>query len=83
MELIRAVLPATLTFVITMCVLTSLDWTGTRYGVLVMILTCPLVLGLAALTAWAVTVLASGSSAAATGQDCTRCGATTSGAPSS
>lgn len=57
-ELFRAILPVTLTFVITMCVLTSLDWTGTNYGVFVMILACPIVLGAAALTAWAVTVLA-------------------------
>ena len=56
-EAIRGLLPATITVVITECVVASLDWIGTNSNVTTLILASPLVLGLAAGAAWALTVL--------------------------
>ena len=56
-EVIRAVVPATVTVIITECVLAALDATGSHFNIVVLLFACPVVLGFAALAAWAFTLL--------------------------
>ena len=56
-EVARAVIPATVTVIITECVLAGLDAIGSHFNILILIAACPLVLGLAAGAAWTFTLL--------------------------
>ena len=56
-EVIRGILPSTIAVVISESVLTALDAVGTKFGVAVLIATSPVVIALAALAAWTITVV--------------------------